>query len=90
MNVEADHRMVSDTIREKLSLTLSGATVREFWTDPETKILYALVVLDPETVNQAKKQATSAALRKTLANDEAGLNKALDRLDAALAAPSNP
>ena len=75
----------NDTLREALNVSLAGATPRQFWTNPETKYLYVLVVLYPDAANRAIKAGATAAIRKEMAEGEKGLDQALDRLDQALA-----
>lgn len=82
-------RMVEDTNREILNVSLVGAAPREYWTDPGTKKLYVLVVMDKDTADRAVKAAASAAIRKEIKTGEADLQDALGRLDAAIANPNN-
>lgn len=82
---EAMSRMIDDTQREVVNVSLAGATPREYWTDPETKQLWVLVTIDKESADRAIKAAASSAIRKEIAHGEKGLQDALDRLDATLA-----
>ena len=86
---ESMTRMIDDTARELVDVHLAGAAPREFYTDPATKQLYVLVVLDPDSTNRATKAAAASAIRKEIALGEKGLQDALVRLDDALANPAN-
>lgn len=86
---EAMSRMIDDTSREIVNVSLSGATPREFWTDPETKQLWVLMALDKDSGDRAIKAAASSAIRKEIAHGEKGLQDALGHLDEALANPNN-
>ena len=86
---ESMTRMIDDTARELVDVHLAGAAPREFYTDPATKQLYVLVVLDPDSTNRATKAAAASAIRKEIALGEKGLQDALVRLDDALANPGN-
>lgn len=86
---ESMTRMIDDTARELVNVHLAGAAPREFWTDPATKQLYVLVVLDPDSTDRATKAAAASAIRKEIALGEKGLQDALVRLDEALANPTN-
>ena len=89
IRTEAMSRMREDTQREVVNVAMTGATPREFWTDPETKQLWVLVVLDKDTADRAVKASASAALRKEIKTGEADLKDALGRLDAVLANPES-
>lgn len=86
---EAMSRMREDTQREVVNVSMAGATPREFWTDPETKQLWVLMVLDKDSSDRAIKAAATAAIRKEIKTGQADLQDALGRLDAVLANPNN-
>lgn len=89
ISTEAMERMREDVSREIVNSTLVGATPREFWTDPETRQLWVLVVLDKDAADRAIKAAASAAIRREVKTGEADLKDALGRLDATLANTSS-
>jgi len=89
ISTEAMSRMREDTQREIVNVALVGATPKEFWTDPETKKLWVLVVLDKDAADRAVKAAASAAIRKEIKTGEADLQDALGRLERTLANSNN-
>jgi hypothetical protein len=73
-------RMVEDTMRELVNVQLSGATPRQFWTDPETGNLWVLVTVDKESI----RNAALAQIRKELGEGSALLQDATKRMDVEL------
>ena len=59
---------------------------RTFWTDPTDGNLYVFVVMTKDTMDRALASAAQAQIKKEIAQGEKSLDKALDKLDAAIAA----
>ena len=89
VKVQSMARMIESVKREIVDVSLVGATPREWWTDPTTKKLWVLVVLDKDAADRAVAAAATAAVRKHIKTGEADLKDALGRLDTALAATAN-
>ena len=69
---------------------LAGTSTRAFWTDPADGNLYVFVVMTKDTMDRAMAGAAQAQIKKEIAQGEQSLDKALDKLDAAIAASANP
>jgi hypothetical protein len=79
-------RVVENVTRELVDQELSGTAVRNFWTDPSDGSLYVFVVMTKDTMDHALAGAAQNQIRRELAQGEQSLDKALDKLDAAIAA----
>jgi len=86
---EAMTNAANDTIRNLVNQTLVGVTPQEYWTDPEDRSIWCLVVLDPASAERSAKVAEAGAIRKEVAMGAKGLKDGLDRLDNEIAKQAN-
>lgn len=82
-------RMIKETTRQITDVELSGASARQYWTDPQDGTLYVLMVLSKETLNKALTTSAGNAMRREIAQGAAELKDALASLDEALATVRN-
>lgn len=85
---EATARMIENTKREIVNVSLVGATPHEFWLDPDTKELYVLIVMDKDSADRAVKAAANEFVHRQLKTGGADLQDAVGRLDKILDASS--
>jgi len=83
------NRVIENVSRQLVDQELSGTTTRAFWTDPSDGNLYVFVVMTKETLDRALAGAAQAQIQREIAQGEKSLDKALDKLDAAIAASEN-
>ncbi len=84
------NRVIENVTRQLVDQELAGTTTRNFWNDPSDGSLYVFVVMTKETMDRALAGAAQSQIRKEIAQGEQSLDKALDKLDAAIAASANP
>ena len=84
------NRVMENVTRQLIDQELAGTSTRAFWTDPADNNLYVFVVMTKETMDRALAGAAQAQIKQEIAMGEKDLNRALDKLDAAIAASSNP
>jgi len=80
------NRVIDNVTRQLVDQELAGTSTRAFWTDPADGNLYVFVVM----TKGAMAGAAQAQIKKEIAQGEQSLDKALDKLDAAIAASANP
>ncbi|HLO67530.1 MAG TPA: LPP20 family lipoprotein, partial [Holophaga sp.] len=83
---EVMNRVVENVTRQLVDQELSGTSVRNFWTDPSDGNLYVLVVMTKDSMDRALAGAAQNQIRREISQGEQSLEKALDKLDAAIAA----
>lgn len=83
------NRVIENVTRQLVDQELNGTTVRNFWNDPSDGSLYVFVVMTKDTMDRALAGAAQNQIRKEIAQGEQSLDKALDKLDAAIAASAN-
>jgi hypothetical protein len=83
------NRVIENVTRQLVDQELSGTTTRAFWTDPSDGNLYVFVVMTKETLDRALAGAAQSQIQREIAQGEKSLDKALDKLDAAIAASEN-
>lgn len=86
IRTEVMNRVIENVTRQLVDQELAGTSVRHLWTDPADGNLYAFVVMTKESMDRALAGAAQSQIRREIAQGEQGLEKALDKLDAALAA----
>jgi len=79
-------RVIENTTRNLVDQELSGTEARGFYTDPADGNLYVQVVMTKASMDKALQGTAQAQIQKEIANGEKDLEKALDKLDAAIAA----
>jgi hypothetical protein len=79
-------RVIQNVTRQLINQDLQGAMVRQWWLDPADQNLYCFLVMTKESLDRALAGEANSAIRKEIAQGEVSLNKALDKLDAAIAA----
>ena len=84
------NRVIENVTRQLVDQELAGTSTRAFWTDPADGNLYVFVVMTKDTMDRAMAGAAQAQIKKEIAQGEQSLDKALDKLDAAIAASANP
>jgi len=84
------NRVIDNVTRQLVDQELAGTSTRAFWTDSADGSLYVFVVMTKDTMDRAMAGAAQAQIRKEIAQGEQSLDKALDKLDAAIAASANP
>ena len=84
------NRVIENVTRQLVDQELAGTSTRAFWTDPNDGNLYVFVVMTKDTMDRALAGAAQAQIKKEIAQGEQSLDKALDKLDAAIAASANP
>ncbi len=84
------NRVIENVTRQLVDQELAGTSTRAFWTDPGDGNLYVFVVMTKDTMDRALAGAAQAQIKKEIAQGEQSLDKALDKLDAAIAASANP
>jgi hypothetical protein len=84
------NRVIENVTRQVINQELAGTNTRGTWTDPEDGSLYMFVVMTKDSMDQALASTAKAQIRKEIAQGEQGLNAALDKLDAAIAASNQP
>jgi hypothetical protein len=87
---EVMNRVIDNVTRQVVDQELAGTSTRAVWTDPGDGSLYVQVVITKDSVDQALSGAAQAAIHKEIAQGEKSLDKALDKLDAAIAASEKP
>ncbi|MGA2080367.1 MAG: LPP20 family lipoprotein [Holophaga sp.] len=80
------NRVIENVTRQLVDQELNGAITRANWTDPQDGNLYVFVVMTKDTLDRALAGAAQAQIKKEIAQGEKSLDKALDKLDAAIAA----
>lgn len=80
------NRIAENVTRQLVDQELAGTTVRSFWKDPSDATLYVFVVMTRETLDRALAGAAQTQIRREIALGEQSLDKAMDKLDAAIAA----
>jgi len=80
------NRVIENVTRQVVNQELVGTNTRATWTDPADGSLYLFLVMTKDSVDQALAGAAKAQIRKEIAQGEQSLDKALDKLDAAIAA----
>jgi hypothetical protein len=84
------NRVIDNVTRQLVDQELAGTSTRAFWTDPADGNLYVFVVMTRDTMDRALAGAAQDQIKKEIAQGEQSLDKALDKLDAAIAASANP
>jgi len=84
------NRVIDNVTRQLVDQELAGTSTRAFWTDPADSNLYVFVVMTRDTMDRAMANAAQAQIKKEIAQGEQSLDKALDKLDAAIAASASP
>jgi hypothetical protein len=87
---EVMNRVIENVTRQLVDQELAGTSTRAFWTDPTDGDLYVFVVMTKDTMDRAMADAAKAQIQKEIAQGEQSLDKALDKLDAAIAASATP
>ena len=85
INSEVMQRVIDNVERQIINQDLQGTSVRQWWLDPADKNLYCFLVMTKDTMDKAIAGAAHNALRKEIGQGEASLDKALNKLDAAIA-----
>jgi len=80
------NRVMENVTRQLVDQELVGATIRSFYIDPADGTLYVFMVMSKDSMDRAMAGAAQAQIKKEIADGEASLNTALDKLDAAIAA----
>jgi hypothetical protein len=80
------NRVIENVTRQLVDQELAGSITRATWTDPDGGDLYCFVVMTKDTLDRALAGAAQAQIQKEIAQGEKSLDKALDKLDAAIAA----
>jgi hypothetical protein len=90
--IKADvmNRVMENVTRQLVDQELAGTTTRAFWTDPSDNNLYVFVVMTKDSMDRALAGAAQTQIKKEIDMGEKDLNRALDKLDAAIAASSSP
>lgn len=83
------NRVIENVTRQLVDQELSGTSTRAFWTDPGDNNLYVFVVMTKDSLDRALAGAAQAQIQREIAQGEKSLDKALDKLDAAIAASEN-
>jgi len=83
------NRVIENVTRQLVDQELAGTSTRAFWTDPADGNLYVFLVMTRDSMDRALAGAAQAQIRKEIAQGEQSLDKALDKLDAAIAASQN-
>jgi hypothetical protein len=86
---EVMNRVIENVTRQLVDQELAGTSTRAFWTDPTDGSLYVFVVMTRDTLDKALASAAQAQIKKEIAEGEKSLDKALDKLDAAIAASNS-
>ncbi|MDR3670310.1 MAG: hypothetical protein P4L36_05670 [Holophaga sp.] len=84
------NRVIDNVTRQLIDQELAGTSTRAFWTDPSDGNLYVFVVMTKDTMDRALAGAAQTQIKKEIAQGEQSLDKALDKLDAAIAASATP
>ena len=79
-------RVIENTTRNLVDQEVSGTEVRGIWRDPEGGDLYVQVIMTKASMDKALQGTATAQIQKEIASGEKDLEKALDKLDAAIAA----
>lgn len=74
-------RMIEDTRRQIVDVELSGASARQFWTDPTDGNLFVQMVLTKETLDKMLTSSASNVIKKEIAKGSIDLQAALVRLN---------
>jgi hypothetical protein len=90
IRTEVMNRVIENVTRQVVNQELVGTNTRATWVDPEDGSLYLFLVMTKDTMDRALAGAAQSQIRKELAQGEQSLNKALDKLDAAIAASATP
>jgi hypothetical protein len=80
------NRVVENVTRQLVDQELAGTSTRALWTDPADGNLYVFVVMTKDTMDRALAGAAQAQIKQEIAQGEHSLDRALDKLDAAIAA----
>ena len=83
-------RVIENVTRQVVDLTLEGTQTRGIWTSPEDGSLHVFVVMTKVSLDHALTFAAKAQIKREIAHGAQGLDTALDRLDAAVAASADP
>ena len=84
------NRVQENVTRQLVDQELAGTNTRAAWTDPQDGSLYLFLVMTKDTMDRALAGAAQAQIKKEIAQGEQSLDKALDKLDAAIAASGMP
>lgn len=84
MKTDVMSRMVENTTSQIVNVELSGASARQFYTDPVNGDLYVQLVLTKETLDKMLTSSASNMMRKEIANGSTDLQSALGRLNEAI------
>ena len=87
---EVMNRVIENVTRQLVDQELAGTSTRALWTGPTDGSLYVFVVMTKDTMDRAMANAAQAQIKKEIAEGEQSLDKALDKLDAAIAASGTP
>jgi hypothetical protein len=79
-------RVIENTTRNLVDQEVSGTEARGFYTDPSDGTLYVQIVMTKASMDKALQGTAQAQIQKEIAGGEKDLEKALDKLDAAIAA----
>ena len=80
------NRVIENTTRNLVDQEVSGTEARGFYTDPSDGTLYVQIVMTKASMDKALQGTAQAQIQKEIAAGEKDLEKALDKLDAAIAA----
>jgi len=80
------NRVIENVTRQVVDQELAGTNTRATYVDPGDGDLYVFVVMTKESMAQAMAGAARKAINREIAQGEASLDKALDKLDTAIAA----
>ena len=83
------NRAVDNVTRQLVDQELTGTSTRAFWNDPNNGDLYVFVVMSKDTLDRALAGAAPNSHKQEIAQGEQSLDKALDKLDAAIAASAS-
>jgi hypothetical protein len=90
IRTEVMNRVIENVSRQVVDQELAGTNTRATWTDPDDGSLYLFLVMTKDTMDRALAGAAQTQIRKEIAQGEQSLDKALDKLDAAIAASGAP
>ena len=80
------NRVIENVTRQLVDQTLAGTSTRATWTDSADGSLYLWVVMTRDSMDRALASSAQTQIKQEIAQGEQGLDAALDKLDAALAA----
>ena len=86
IKTDAMNRVIEVVSRQVIEQELVGTNTRGVWTDPADGNLYVFVIQTKDSLDRAMAGAAKKAINQEIAQGEMSLDKALSKLDAAIAA----